>query len=129
MRGRARVRGREEKEGRERESEGEREGQEGRERVSGRASESEGGRASEIEGGRWCDIFLSDTHTLTHIRFAVEDSEDSIMFDEKDSKSPGGGPGPLIKAGTIFKLVERLTYHEYAGELFIWDAFIRVAYG
>ncbi len=49
-------------------------------------------------------------------RFAEEDSECNIMFDEKDGSSTLGGQGPLIKAGTIYKLVERLTYHEYAGE-------------
>ncbi len=47
-------------------------------------------------------------------RFAEEDSENNIMFDEKN-----GGQGPLIKAGTIYKLVERLTFHEYAGLCFI----------
>lgn len=45
----------------------------------------------------------------------MEDSEETIMFDDAEEKGPGGGPGPLIKAGTIYKLVERLTYHEYAG--------------
>ena len=48
-------------------------------------------------------------------RFAEEDSDDSIMFDVAEEKTPGGGPGHLIKGGTIHKLVERLTYHEYAG--------------
>jgi len=49
-------------------------------------------------------------------KFAEEDSDANIMFDEPESKSPSYGPGTLIKAGTIYKLVERLTYHEYAGQ-------------
>ena len=55
------------------------------------------------------------THTHTH-RFAEEDCDDNILFEEKGSTSMAGGQGPLIKAGTIYKLVERLTFHEYAGE-------------
>ena len=47
-------------------------------------------------------------------RFAEEDSEETIMFDDQKDNTPG--QGQLIKAGTIHKLVERLTYHEYAGK-------------
>lgn len=47
-------------------------------------------------------------------RFAEEDSDETIMFD--DVKDNTQGQGQLIKAGTIHKLVERLTYHEYAGK-------------
>ena len=42
-------------------------------------------------------------------RFGEDDSEENVLFDEKK------GDKLLIKAGTIYKLVERLTYHEYAG--------------
>ena len=48
-------------------------------------------------------------------RFAEEDSDENILFDELETGKSSGGPGPPIKAGTIHKLVERLTYHEYAG--------------
>lgn len=50
------------------------------------------------------------------IRFADEDSAETILFDDPEGEKSITGPGPLIKAGTIHKLVERLTYHEYAGE-------------
>lgn len=50
-------------------------------------------------------------------RFAEEDSEETIMFD--DVKDNTQNQGQLIKAGTIHKLVERLTYHEYADPTFV----------
>ncbi|KAL5463373.1 hypothetical protein EMCRGX_G032266 [Ephydatia muelleri] len=50
-------------------------------------------------------------------RFAEEDSDETIMFD--DVKDNTQGQGQLIKAGTIHKLVERLTYHEYADPAFV----------
>lgn len=49
-------------------------------------------------------------------RFADEDSDQTILFDEPEGEEFITGPGPLIKGGTIHKLVERLTYHEYAGK-------------
>lgn len=47
-------------------------------------------------------------------RFAVQDSEENIVFEDKVQSKTGI---PLIKAGTVVKLIERLTYHMYAGEL------------
>lgn len=46
-------------------------------------------------------------------RFAVQDSEENIVFEDKVQSKTGI---PLIKAGTVVKLIERLTYHMYAGE-------------
>lgn len=51
-----------------------------------------------------------------YLRFAEEDSDETILFDDPEGEKSITGPGPLIKAGTIHKLVERLTYHEYAGK-------------
>lgn len=44
-------------------------------------------------------------------RFAENDSENNVIFEEelKDNQV-------VIKAATIHKLIERLTYHEYAGQ-------------
>lgn len=53
-------------------------------------------------------------------RFAEEDSDDNVMYDDpEDGRGPANGPGALIKAGTIYKLVERLTYHEHTNPTFI----------
>lgn len=46
-------------------------------------------------------------------RFAVQDSEENIVFEDKVQSKTGI---PIIKAGTVVKLIERLTYHMYAGE-------------
>uniref|UniRef100_A0A6I8NGX4 SOS Ras/Rho guanine nucleotide exchange factor 2 n=1 Tax=Ornithorhynchus anatinus TaxID=9258 RepID=A0A6I8NGX4_ORNAN len=45
-------------------------------------------------------------------RFVVKDSEDNIVFEENLQSRSGI---PIIKGGTVVKLIERLTYHMYAG--------------
>ncbi len=45
-------------------------------------------------------------------RFAIQDSEENIVFEEGAQRKTGI---PIIKAGTVVKLIERLTYHMYAG--------------
>uniref|UniRef100_A0A3B4TRK7 Son of sevenless homolog 2 (Drosophila) n=1 Tax=Seriola dumerili TaxID=41447 RepID=A0A3B4TRK7_SERDU len=49
-------------------------------------------------------------------RFAVQDSEENIVFEDKVQSKTGI---PIIKAGTVGKLIERLTYHMYADPNFV----------
>jgi len=49
-------------------------------------------------------------------RFAVEDSDDNIVFEEVPAHAVR--ESPLIRGGTLVKLVERLTYHTYADPKF-----------
>ncbi|CAI5695729.1 son of sevenless homolog 2 [Oreochromis niloticus] len=49
-------------------------------------------------------------------RFAVQDSEENIVFEDKVQSKTGI---PIIKAGTVDKLIERLTYHMYADPNFV----------
>jgi len=52
----------------------------------------------------------------TTCRFAVEDSDDNIVFEELPAHAVR--ESPLIRGGTLVKLVERLTYHTYADPKF-----------
>ncbi|XP_041710479.2 son of sevenless homolog 2-like isoform X1 [Coregonus clupeaformis] len=49
-------------------------------------------------------------------RFAVHDSEENIVFEDRVQSKTGI---PIIKAGTVVKLIERLTYHMYADPNFV----------
>uniref|UniRef100_A0A673GGI5 Son of sevenless homolog 2-like n=1 Tax=Sinocyclocheilus rhinocerous TaxID=307959 RepID=A0A673GGI5_9TELE len=49
-------------------------------------------------------------------RFAIQDSEENIVFEEGAQSKTGI---PIIKAGTVVKLIERLTYHMYADPNFV----------
>lgn len=46
-------------------------------------------------------------------QFAEQDSGENIVFEDKVQSKTGI---PIIKAGTVVKLIERLTYHMYAGK-------------
>ena len=52
-----------------------------------------------------------------YFRFAEEDSEENIVFE--DNRDRSGTDTPIIKGGTLVKLVERLTYHMYAEPKFV----------
>lgn len=46
-------------------------------------------------------------------RFAEADSEENVVFEESVQSKSGI---PIIKGGTVLKLIERLTFHMYAGK-------------
>ncbi|XP_069049351.1 son of sevenless homolog 2 isoform X2 [Lepisosteus oculatus] len=48
--------------------------------------------------------------------FAVQDSEENIVFEDSVQSKTGI---PIIKAGTVVKLIERLTFHMYADPNFV----------
>ena len=47
--------------------------------------------------------------------FAEDDLEENILFDEREEGKFKSSNEALIKACTIHKLIERLTFHEYGG--------------
>ncbi|KAL4237772.1 Son of sevenless 1 [Mactra antiquata] len=73
---------------------------------------------------RQLDTILREEERLTPLKlptpeeykFAIEDSENNIVFEDHPAAP---GESPLIKGGTLLKLVERLTYHMYADPKFV----------
>ncbi|XP_064427079.1 son of sevenless homolog 2 isoform X5 [Mirounga angustirostris] len=49
-------------------------------------------------------------------RFVIKDSEENIVFEDNLQSRSGI---PIIKGGTVVKLIERLTYHMYADPNFV----------
>ncbi|XP_033108968.1 son of sevenless homolog 1-like [Anneissia japonica] len=54
--------------------------------------------------------------SVSEYRFALEDSKLNIVFEEGQKSQAGV---PVIKGGTLLKLIERLTYHTYADPSFV----------
>ncbi|XP_029189589.2 son of sevenless homolog 1-like [Acropora millepora] len=73
---------------------------------------------------RMLDHLLSEEEKAIPLRmpspeeycFAVEDAEDNIVFEEGQGSSSNA---PVIKGGTLIKLIERLTHHKYADPTFV----------
>jgi len=67
-----------------------------------------------------CTVIVVNSYVLNCTvfvcRFAVEDSDDNILFEELPVNAVR--ESPLIRGGTLVKLVERLTYHTYADPKF-----------
>lgn len=73
---------------------------------------------------RMLDHLLSEEEKAIPLRmpspeeycFAVEDAEDNIVFEDGQGSSSNA---PVIKGGTLIKLIERLTHHKYADPTFV----------
>ncbi|VDP01549.1 unnamed protein product [Schistosoma mattheei] len=48
---------------------------------------------------------------MFYYRYSVPDSPSNIIFES--SQTDGSAGIPVIRAATILKLIERMTYHEY----------------
>ncbi|ESN98069.1 hypothetical protein HELRODRAFT_84957, partial [Helobdella robusta] len=77
---------------------------------------------------RWLDTKLKEEEKKQPLKmptpdvyrlFAEEDSEDNILFEDNGYDNGNSNDIPIIKGGTILKLVERLTYHSYFDPKFI----------
>eukprot|EP00111_Clytia_hemisphaerica_P018336 TCONS_00054236-protein len=73
---------------------------------------------------RMLDVILQEEEQSIQLKlpdpsvyiYAEEDADDNIIFEEQSEDDTGA---PVIRGGTLYKLVERLTYHKYGDPTFI----------
>ena len=72
----------------------------------------EGRRGTQMVDSQAPDLPFGDLEVKSSYLFDKPDDESTIKFDKKETDS---SVTPII-AGTLVKLIERLTYHEYQGK-------------
>lgn len=77
----------------------------------------EGRRGTQVVDSQTPDLPFGDLEKKSSYMFDKPDTDATIKFDKKETEV---GQMSTIIAGTLVKIVERLTYHEYQDMNFLW---------